>query len=175
MVRAIHEPPLYRPKPIGRLSGASKTVSTRRIREMRRTPRAIIWQRNYHEHSCPERGRIRSHRGIHLRQSCPPFVYISHPAYPASRLEENLRCVILPHLQEQTSFGCSSVMRTVMSDKDEKEIAQMNQINIQQYKTRIGELVLRSFDCKLCLIDFRYRNRNSNPDSFCTRVSGIET
>ncbi len=33
----------------------------------------------------------------------------------------------------------------------------MNQINIQYHKTKIGELILGSFDGKLCLLDFRYR------------------
>jgi methylated-DNA-[protein]-cysteine S-methyltransferase len=33
----------------------------------------------------------------------------------------------------------------------------MNQINIQYYKTRIGELILGSFDGNLCLLDFKYR------------------
>lgn len=33
----------------------------------------------------------------------------------------------------------------------------MNQISIQYYKTKIGELILGSFDEKLCLLDFKYR------------------
>ena len=33
----------------------------------------------------------------------------------------------------------------------------MNQINVQYYKTKIGELILGSFDGKLCLLDFKYR------------------
>jgi len=37
-------------KPIGRLVGAFKTVSTKRINEMRQTPGAKLWQRNYWEH-----------------------------------------------------------------------------------------------------------------------------
>jgi len=37
-------------KPIGRLVGAFKTVSTKRINEIRNTPGAKIWQRNYYEH-----------------------------------------------------------------------------------------------------------------------------
>ncbi|MCF6334884.1 MAG: methylated-DNA--[protein]-cysteine S-methyltransferase, partial [Spirochaetales bacterium] len=35
--------------------------------------------------------------------------------------------------------------------------AYMNWINIQYYKSSIGELILGSFDGKLCLLDFRYR------------------
>jgi len=41
----------------------------------------------------------------------------------------------------------------------------MNQINIQYHKTRIGELVLGSFDKKLCLLDFRYRKMRTTVDN----------
>jgi REP element-mobilizing transposase RayT len=37
-------------KPIGRLIGAFKTVSTKRLNTMRNTPGVPIWQRNYYEH-----------------------------------------------------------------------------------------------------------------------------
>ena len=37
-------------KPLGRLIGAFKTVSTKKINEMRETPGAVFWQRNYYEH-----------------------------------------------------------------------------------------------------------------------------
>lgn len=37
-------------KPIGRIIGAFKTVSTKRINELRGTPGAPVWQRNYYEH-----------------------------------------------------------------------------------------------------------------------------
>ena len=37
-------------KPLGRLVGVFKTVSTKRINEMRGTPGAVFWQRNYWEH-----------------------------------------------------------------------------------------------------------------------------
>ena len=40
----------------------------------------------------------------------------------------------------------------------------MNQIDIQYYKTKIGELILGSFDNKLCLLDFRYRRMRSTVD-----------
>jgi methylated-DNA-[protein]-cysteine S-methyltransferase len=40
----------------------------------------------------------------------------------------------------------------------------MDQINIQYYKTRIGELILGSFDRKLCLLDFRYRRMRTTVD-----------
>ena len=41
----------------------------------------------------------------------------------------------------------------------------MNQINIQYYKTKIGELILGSFDGKLCLLDFRYRKMRKTVDN----------
>jgi putative transposase len=37
-------------KSLGRLVGAFKTVSTKRINQMRHTPGAAVWQRNYYEH-----------------------------------------------------------------------------------------------------------------------------
>ena len=40
----------------------------------------------------------------------------------------------------------------------------MNQFNIQYYKTKIGELILGSFDGKLCLLDFRYRKMRKTVD-----------
>lgn len=41
----------------------------------------------------------------------------------------------------------------------------MNQISIQYYKTKIGELILGSFNEKLCLLDFRYRRMRRTVDS----------
>lgn len=37
-------------QPLGQLIGAFKTVSTRRVNDLRRTPGAPLWQRNYYEH-----------------------------------------------------------------------------------------------------------------------------
>ncbi len=42
------EPPKI--KPLGQLIGAFKTVSTKKINEMRGTPGSAFWQRNYYEH-----------------------------------------------------------------------------------------------------------------------------
>jgi len=42
--------PTEKRKPIGRLVGAFKTVSTRRINHLRNTPGVKIGQRNYYEH-----------------------------------------------------------------------------------------------------------------------------
>ena len=40
----------------------------------------------------------------------------------------------------------------------------MNVIHIQHYKTKIGELILGSFDQKLCMLDFRYRRMRTTVD-----------
>ncbi len=41
----------------------------------------------------------------------------------------------------------------------------MNTINIQYYKTKIGELILGSFEDKLCILDFRYRKMRNAVDN----------
>ena len=41
----------------------------------------------------------------------------------------------------------------------------MNRIHIQYQKTKVGELVLGSFDKKLCLLDFRYRKMRTTVDN----------
>lgn len=40
----------------------------------------------------------------------------------------------------------------------------MNRINIQYYKTKIGEMILGSYNGDLCLLDFRYRNMRTTVD-----------
>lgn len=50
----------------------------------------------------------------------------------------------------------------------------MNQINIQYYKTQIGELLLGSFDEKLCLLDFRYRKMRNTVDNRIKKGIGAE-
>jgi methylated-DNA-[protein]-cysteine S-methyltransferase len=40
-----------------------------------------------------------------------------------------------------------------------------NQISIQSYKTKIGELLLGSFDDKLCLLDYKYRKMRAAVDN----------
>ncbi|VAW68320.1 Methylated-DNA--protein-cysteine methyltransferase, partial [hydrothermal vent metagenome] len=41
----------------------------------------------------------------------------------------------------------------------------MKQINIQYRKTKIGELILGSFDNRLCMLDFRYRKMRKTVDN----------
>ncbi len=40
----------------------------------------------------------------------------------------------------------------------------MNPIHIQYYKTKIGEMMIGSYDHQLCLLDFRYRKMRSRID-----------
>mgnify|MGYP000846761188 FL=1 len=48
----------------------------------------------------------------------------------------------------------------------------MNKVNILYHKTRIGELILGSYEGKLCLLDFRYRKMRQVIDN---RIkSGLE-
>ena len=42
--------PTEKRKPLGRLIGAFKTISTKRVNEIRKTPGMQLWQRNYYEH-----------------------------------------------------------------------------------------------------------------------------
>jgi methylated-DNA-[protein]-cysteine S-methyltransferase len=46
-----------------------------------------------------------------------------------------------------------------------KEEHDMNQINIQYYKTKVGEFILGSFDSKLCMLDWRYRKMRTTIDN----------
>ena len=41
----------------------------------------------------------------------------------------------------------------------------MKPINIQYYKSKIGELILGTFEDKLCLLDFRYRKMRTTVDN----------
>ena len=40
----------------------------------------------------------------------------------------------------------------------------MNVISYQYYKTKIGELILGSFEKNLCILDFRYRKMRESVD-----------
>ena len=40
----------YRRKPLGRIIGVFKTVSTKRVNQLQDTPGRLLWQRNYYEH-----------------------------------------------------------------------------------------------------------------------------
>jgi putative transposase len=46
----IMRDPDGKPKPLGRIVGALKTVSAKKVNGMRDTPGSPLWQRNYYEH-----------------------------------------------------------------------------------------------------------------------------
>lgn len=50
----------------------------------------------------------------------------------------------------------------------------MNQINIQYYKTKIGALILGSFDGRLCLLDYRYRRMRTTVDNRIKKGLGAD-
>jgi methylated-DNA-[protein]-cysteine S-methyltransferase len=50
----------------------------------------------------------------------------------------------------------------------------MNQINIQYYKTKIGELILGSFEGRLCLLDYRYRRMRATVDNRIKKGIGVD-
>jgi len=50
----------------------------------------------------------------------------------------------------------------------------MNQINIQYYKTKIGEIILGSFDGRLCLLDYRYRRMRATVDNRIKKGLGAD-
>ena len=73
-VGAVREPPLRQSlpqspahpgkrKPLGRLVGAFKTVSTKRINQARGTPGLQFWQRNFYEHIIRDEADL-----VHIRE-----------------------------------------------------------------------------------------------------------
>jgi REP element-mobilizing transposase RayT len=69
---AVREPPIEpsKPpprKPLGRLIGAFKTVSTKRINELNATPGIAFWQRNYYEHIIRHENALDRIRGYIIR------------------------------------------------------------------------------------------------------------
>ena len=50
----------------------------------------------------------------------------------------------------------------------------MNRIDIQYYKTSIGELILGSYEDKLCLLDFRYRKMRKTVDARIKKILKAE-
>jgi len=45
----------------------------------------------------------------------------------------------------------------------------MNQINIQNYKTKYGEFIIGSYKDKLCMLDWKYRKMRASIDNRITR------
>ena len=42
---------------------------------------------------------------------------------------------------------------------------EMKQVSVQYHKTRVGEMILGSFEGNLCLLDFRYRKMRTAIDN----------
>jgi REP element-mobilizing transposase RayT len=83
--------PTVKRKPLGRLIGAFKTVSTKQINLLRDTEGQVVWQRNYY--ACPERRRrkriIRDEREmdrIHRYIESNPFMWADDEENPANIL-----------------------------------------------------------------------------------------
>lgn len=53
-------------------------------------------------------------------------------------------------------------------------MGKMNQINIQYYKTKIGELILGSYERKLCLLDYRFRRMRATVDNRIKKGLGAD-
>ncbi len=49
-----------------------------------------------------------------------------------------------------------------------------NEIQIQYYKTKIGELILGIYQDKLCLLDYRYRKMRTSVDNRLKRMLNAE-
>ena len=50
-------------KPLGRLIGVFKTVSTKRVNQLQSTPGAPLWQRDFYEHVIRDEGDLQGIRG----------------------------------------------------------------------------------------------------------------
>jgi len=85
-VGAVREPPVQGPqekiKPLGSLIGAFKTVSSKRINQMRGTPGTMVWQRNYYEHVIRSENELESIRSYICHN---PQGWLSDPENPHAR------------------------------------------------------------------------------------------
>ncbi len=72
-------------KPLGRLIGAFKTVSTKRINQMRATPGVPLWQRNYYEHIIRTDGELNRIRQ-YIRDN--PMGWLEDRENPSARVKK---------------------------------------------------------------------------------------
>jgi putative transposase len=70
-------------KPLGRLIGAFKTVSTKEINQIRNVPNAPIWQRNYYEHIVRDRTSLQYIRDYIRHNPCSWKEDQLHPDNPS--------------------------------------------------------------------------------------------
>ena len=71
--------PTNKRKPIGRLVGAFKTVSTKQINKIRNTPGERVWQRNYYEHVVRDENELKKIREYIINNSCKWEMDRNHP------------------------------------------------------------------------------------------------
>jgi putative transposase len=84
-VGAVREPPVVgreKIKPLGGLVGAFKTVSSKKINQMRGTPGEMVWQRNYYEHVIRSENELERIRDYIY---CNPQAWLSDPENPHAR------------------------------------------------------------------------------------------
>jgi len=90
-VGAVREPPVQglqkkpvekKVKPLGSLVGAFKTVSSKNINQIRGTPGAMVWQRNYYEHIIRSENELESIRSYVYHN---PQGWLSDPENPHAR------------------------------------------------------------------------------------------
>lgn len=75
--------PIIKPKPLGRLIGALKTVSTKKINILRDAPGTPLWQRNYYEHIIRNQDAIDKIREYIINNPLSWEIDQLHPKNPA--------------------------------------------------------------------------------------------
>jgi REP element-mobilizing transposase RayT len=78
-------------KPLGRIIGAFKTVSTKRINQMRCAPGVPIWQRNYYEHVVRNEDEMNRIREYILNNPAHWPEDENHPARAEKAMRDNLK------------------------------------------------------------------------------------
>jgi REP element-mobilizing transposase RayT len=72
-------------KPIGRLIGVFKTVSSKKINQIRNTPGCPVWQRNYYEHIIRDRSSLQTIRQYISNNPLSWELDSLHPSSPPRR------------------------------------------------------------------------------------------
>jgi len=81
-------------KPLGRLVGAFKTVSTKRINELRQTPGFALWQRNYYEHIIRNENSLNKIRDYILGNPSRWVLDQENPDVAANRMNRNKEALL---------------------------------------------------------------------------------
>jgi putative transposase len=75
--------PIIKQKPLGRLIGAFKTVSTKKINILRDAPATPLWQRNYYEHIIRDRDAMNKIRQYIINNPVSWSIDQLHPDNPS--------------------------------------------------------------------------------------------